>query len=153
MWLQGVQIAAWQQLYSPCKSQNPNFRGVKKLLDLFVFGSLGRQIRSNWRPKKCGFWFWKGSSIWTLFYLTAKDTFVSQTPCTSDRAISSHDSYRHSNPISVLLAPSHSCCSPWIRKLWGLESYGQRLIYWNGKTKIIAVFFPFWQFFFSYSKL
>ena len=66
-------------------------------------------------------------------YLTVRDTFVSQTLSTSDRAISSHDSYRHSNPISdarisMLLALSHSCYPPWILKLGGLESSGQRLI-------------------------
>ena len=60
-------------------------------------------------------------------YMTAQDTFVSQTLSTSYRAISSHDSYRHSNPISdarisVLLAPSHSCYPPLILKHSGLES-------------------------------
>ena len=81
-------------------------------------------------------------------YLTVQDTFVSKTLSTSDRAISSHDSCRHSNPISdarifVLLAPSHLCYPPWILKLGGLESSGQRLISWNGKTKRIALFFSF----------
>ena len=66
-------------------------------------------------------------------YLTVQDTFVSQTLSTSDKAISSHDSCRHSNQISdagisVLLAPSHLCYPPWIMKLVGLESSGQRLI-------------------------
>ena len=59
-------------------------------------------------------------------YLTAQDTFVSSTISTSDRAISSHDSYRHFNPISdarisVLLAPSHSCLDSetwWTGELW-----------------------------------
>ena len=79
-------------------------------------------------------------------YLTVQNTFVSQTLTPSHRNISSHDSYRHSNPIpdtrvSVLLAPSHLCYPPSVLKLGGLESPGQRLISWNGKTKRIALFF------------
>ena len=60
LWPKGVQIAAWEQCYSPCWSQNPNLRGVIenyfhkktnlviKPLNLFVFGSLAWQISSKW---------------------------------------------------------------------------------------------------------
>ena len=81
-------------------------------------------------------------------YLTAQDTLVSQTLSTSDRAITSHDSYPHSNPISdvrisVLLAPSHLYYPPWILKLGGLGSSSTKSNLLNCQNKKLALFLSF----------
>ena len=51
----------------------------------------------HWQKYK---WLFQNTDIdrGLFTYLNAQDTFVSQTLSTSDRAISSHDIYRHSNP-------------------------------------------------------
>ena len=89
-WPQCLQNEALQHRYSPCKSEKPNFKGEiennfnknpnfhskcfsewfgQKKLKLYVFEMdiMTNQLKLLF-PKKCWFWSWKGSNIWTLLH-------------------------------------------------------------------------------------